>query len=365
MYRLDKFKVDTVDHNSMCGEKERFSVCARIDKLNHKEMSEEFEEYEPTINNLLQKDTLKWIFVGGKGGVGKTTTSCSVAIQLAKVKESVLLISTDPAHNLSDAFSQKFTKTPTRVNGFDNLYCMEIDPTPDQDAPEFVDKQKDMFNFQEIAMAIPGIDEAMSFAEVMKLVQTMKYSVIVFDTAPTGHTLRLLSIPSLLDKAMGKFMDKNFTGIFSSLSGVMGSETSPQNIESKMQENKKIIEEVNTQFKNPEMTTFVPVCIPEFLSLYETERLIQQLTKLDMDVQNIVVNQIVYPESDCGLCQARRKMQQKYIDQINELYMDFHVTKMPLLKAEVRGTPSLSIFSQLLVEPYDGTKQIVLPNQEE
>jgi len=318
----------------------------------------DFEKLEPTLKGIIEKRSLKWIFVGGKGGVGKTTCSCCISIQLAKVRKSVLIISTDPAHNLSDALGQKLTKSPTLVNGFDNLFAMEIDPTQEAEEKEIFHSSTDNEFFRELAYSIPGIDEAMSFAEVMKLVQSMRFETIVFDTAPTGHTLRLLSFPTVLDKGLGKIMKlkSQFSGLFSQLQNMMsGTQTNPEEMQDKMEHTKKIITEVNEQFRNPELTTFICVCIPEFLSLYETERLVQELTKYKIDVDNIIINQVLFPDkgNGCGFCNSRVNMQQKYINQINDLYEDFHVCKLPMLKQEIRGKDQLETFSRWMLNSYE------------
>mmetsp|Transcript_41437 Transcript_41437/g.123801 ORF Transcript_41437/g.123801 Transcript_41437/m.123801 type:complete len:448 (-) Transcript_41437:225-1568(-) len=313
---------------------------------------------DPTLRNVLEQRELKWIFVGGKGGVGKTTCSSSLAVQLAGVRESVLIISTDPAHNLSDAFRQKFTKTPSLVDGFTNLYAMEVDPSPETGEVEGLEWAQDGF-LTELAGSIPGIDEAMSFAEVMKQVQSLDYSAIVFDTAPTGHTLRLLNFPNILEKGLNKLISLKgaMGGMMGQVSRMLGGGAEgdvTEQLLGKVEGMLDIVKQINEQFKNPDLTTFVCVCIPEFLSLYETERLVQELAKYEIDTHNVVINQVIFPDTDGGsrLLEARVRMQQKYLDQFHDLYEDFHLVKLPLLEEEVRGVDALKKFSVNLMAPY-------------
>ncbi|KAJ9659636.1 Golgi to ER traffic- protein [Neophaeococcomyces mojaviensis] len=331
-------------------------------------LSSDDDQLEPTLQNLIDQKTLRWIFVGGKGGVGKTTTSCSLAIQMAKHRKSVLLISTDPAHNLSDAFSQKFGKDARLIEGFTNLSAMEIDPNGSindlisaggdeaQDAMAGLGGMGGMM--QDLAFSIPGVDEAMSFAEVLKQVKSLSYEVIIFDTAPTGHTLRFLQFPTVLEKALEKLsqLSTQFGPMVNSmLGGRLPNGQSLDDITAKMESLRATIAEVNQQFKNADMTTFVCVCIAEFLSLYETERMIQELAGYGIDTHCIVVNQLIFPKKDqnCPQCGARRAMQKKYLDQIEELYDEFNVVKMPLLTEEVRGVERLRGFSEMLVTPFE------------
>jgi len=212
---------------------------------------------------------------------------------------------------------------------------------------------------QDLAFAIPGIDEAMSFAEVLKQVKSLSYETIIFDTAPTGHTLRFLQFPSVLEKALAKVsqLSSQYGPLLNGFLGSQGGLPNGQNLGEMMEKLESLratISEVNGQFKDYNLTTFVCVCIAEFLSLYETERMIQELASYGIDTHSIVVNQLLFPRpgSDCPQCGARRKMQRKYLDQIEELYEDFNVVRMPLLTDEVRGKEKLESFSEMLVKPY-------------
>jgi len=350
---------------------------------------DELDLPDPSLKNIVEQETLQWVFVGGKGGVGKTTSSCCLGIQLAKTRKKVLIVSTDPAHNLSDAFCQKIGREPTPINGFTNLSAMEIDANDDMEsiknsmeqAAGTEDDAGISSLMSELTSSIPGIDEAMSFSELMKQVQNMDYDVVVFDTAPTGHTLRLLSFPTILEKAFGKVMElkDRFGGLIGQASAMMGGGSPAQMqdaIVGRLEETRAVINKVNDAFQNPELTTFVCVCIPEFLSIYETERLVQELSKFGIDSHNIVVNQVLFPEKDaeelgewfeatkdslpkeareiCSKMMARKRMQDKYIGQCFDLYGDdFNVTLMPILDHEVRGVEKLKDFSELLVNPVD------------
>ena len=121
----------------------------------------------------------------------------------------------------------------------------------------------------------------------------------------------------------------------------------------KLESLKVSVEEINDQFRDPTLTTFVCVCIPEFLSLYETERLVQELASYEIDSHNIVINQIIFPEQVQGnrLLLSRVRMQQKYLAQFDELYgEDFHMVKVPLLDREVRGKQDLSNYGKFLIK---------------
>ena len=257
---------------------------------------------------------------------------------------------------------------------------MEIDPTSDAaEAPEGLEGAAGgdgMMSglsgmFKQFGNSIPGIDELLSFAELMRHVQRLEFDVTVFDTAPTGHTLRLLSLPGMIDRLLEKVLGMRAAlgPLLATANTMMPGSGLPSEagVMEKLDEVKKVIDAVQARIHAPKETTFVCVCIPEFLSLYETERLVQELSKFDIDTHNIVVNQVLFSgqgaaggassssghTAGCRRCTTRSLMQQKYMTQIDDLYGDdFNVVKTPLLNEEVRGVAKLQSFGQFLLKQY-------------
>ena len=308
-------------------------------------------KFEETLQNILDQETLKWIFVGGKGGVGKTTVSSSLAVLLAKRGKKILIISTDPAHNLSDAFNQKIGKQPTQIKGFDNLFGLELDPEKDMND---IDKLNEILHVQEkskvegflqnMESTFPGIDEANNLKYMASLLDNKDYDLVIFDTAPTGHTLKLLEMPMIIGKSMEKILELKlqFSPVIDSMGGVLGSDFDQKlnKFFNNMNNLKDFMQKVSDRFKDAERTTFIAVCIPEFLSVYETERLVEILFKENIEIRNVVVNQVLMCEdpNKCKMCKSRIKMQKKYLEKIEEMFEDFHIIKVPLQKNEIRGT---------------------------
>ena len=286
------------------------------------------ETLPTTLEHLTAPDSsLQWIFVGGKGGVGKTTTSCSLAVQLASTPirdadtgalrpRRVLLISTDPAHNLSDAFNQQFGREPSKVENVENLEGVEIDPQGIKDMTQsIIDKLgggsgegaegmgSALGALKDAFLSLPGIDEVSVLVHIMDELKEKRYDLTVFDTAPTGHTLRLLSLPQTVNDTIEKLKSvSGITNLLSQAGTVVSSSTGMTSGE--ITETSKsfvdTIKKVQAQFQDNTKTTFVPVCIPEFLPVYETERLVQELCKYRIDVQAIVVNQVLQTVPVCG-----------------------------------------------------------------
>ena len=320
-------------------------------------------KFDETLQNILDQETLKWIFVGGKGGVGKTTVSSSLAVLLAKRGKKILIISTDPAHNLSDAFNQKIGKQPTQIKGFDNLFGLELDPEKDMND---IDKLNEILHVQEkskvegflqnMESTFPGIDEANNLKYMASLLDNKDYDLVIFDTAPTGHTLKLLEMPMIIGKSMEKILELKlqFSPVIDSMGGVLGSDFDQKlnKFFNNMNNLKDFMQKVSDRFKDAERTTFIAVCIPEFLSVYETERLVEILFKENIEIRNVVVNQVLMCEdpNKCKMCKSRIKMQKKYLEKIEEMFEDFHIIKVPLQKNEIRGTKNIEEFSNFLIK---------------
>ncbi len=313
------------------------------------------------------------LLFGGKGGVGKTTTSASTAVWLADSGLKVLLVSSDPAHSTSDSLGVELGSEPTEVEGVPGLYGLELNPEAklstfmpklgeslsgmsssplasfgglggmfDSSAKDEMASIKEEVDSSELIL--PGLDEAIAFDELLKHVENPLWDVIVFDTAPTGHTLRFLSLPELIEAWSGRLlrMMRVSGGIRSMLFGRKQSDAMKEELE----RFRRRVLHVRRVLSDASTTSFTLVTIPERMGVNETVRASASLNEYELPVTGCLVNRVT-PELDHPFLQRRRSEEQGHIAELKES-LDVHVTTMDLFDSEVQGLERLRDYGLLL-----------------
>jgi len=296
---------------------------------------------------FLRNSHLRLLFFGGKGGVGKTTCATATALRLAErtAQASFLILSTDPAHSLADSLGDI---TPPH-----NLKVIELDAGNSLAAFKKNHTQKlreiasrgtffDEEDINEILdLSLPGMDELMAFLEIAGWVENETYDCIVVDTAPTGHTLRLLAMPVLIKRwlealdallAKHRYMKKLFSGSYQ-----------PDELDKFLFGLANSVKQMEALLQDPKRCCFVPVMLAETLSVTETLRLLEGLKQSKIPVTDIVVNRL-YPESVCLVCSDRHIRQREEFGQLEEKISAYSLWGVPQYLEEICGPAPLEVF---------------------
>ncbi|KAL3693391.1 hypothetical protein R1sor_007042 [Riccia sorocarpa] len=322
----------------------------------------------------------KYYMLGGKGGVGKTSLAASLAVKFANSGHPTLVVSTDPAHSLSDSFAQDLTGgllVPVEGPNLP-LFAMEINPEQTREefrsstqkdggagVKEFMDsmglggwvEQLSELKLGELLdTPPPGLDEAIAISKVVQFMQAPEYSKftrIIFDTAPTGHTLRLLSLPDFLEASIGKILKlkQKIQSATSAVKNFFGQGDGSDTATDKLEQLKQRMIAVREIFRDKDSTEFIIVTIPTVMAVSESSRLRESLQKEEVPVKRLVVNQILPPSSsDCKFCAIKRKDQQRAMDIVkgDANLKDLQLIESPLFDLEIRGVPALTFMGNLV-----------------
>ncbi|MFX1389667.1 MAG: ArsA family ATPase [Promethearchaeota archaeon] len=317
---------------------------------------------------------LKFVMFGGKGGVGKTSSAASSAIWAAEHGRNTLIISTDPAHSLGDSLGVELLPgIPTPIEDIPNLTALEIDPKvkmeelsgltemnplEEMGMGDMMDGMPLLGDLEDLSsMNPPGIDEALAFAKVLEFVETEHdYDLVIFDTAPTGHTLRFLGLPETLSGWIGKLikMRLRIRKMFGAFKRLFSREEKKE--DSSLETLERLHQSIlnaRDDLTNPVKNSFVIVMIPEEMAILETGRLLNELIKYDIPNSNIIVNQLYQdPTELCDFCKGRRDMQQKNLNKIREIFQDKlnkNLIEVPLFKEEIREYEKLKEMGEYLI----------------
>ena len=310
-------------------------------------MDEKMEQKAKMIPSFLADENLKFIFFGGKGGVGKTTSSTSSARFLAgkHPAKKILVFSTDPAHSLSDSFAQEIGDEPTLINRFDNLYSMEMSFQKVYEAfvreYEFelieLAERSSYFGIKHMsnASAILSYPTSFEFMVTLKLIELSnfkEFDLVVIDTAPTGHTLKLLELLNNIKsqfEALGRSQERHRYILTRYYGGYK-----KDRVDKFLDVIKKEVDKLRTVFRS-DKSEFVAVTIAEEMAIWETKRLLKAI-RFIMPNKNIIVNGLSYSDL-CPLCSSRKKEGEEYLDEIAQEFPNHNIIRMPLFPYEIRG----------------------------
>ncbi len=308
----------------------------------------------------------KFLFFGGKGGVGKTTMAAATAIRAADLGHRTLLVSTDPAHSVSDSLDQRIGgETYTEVDNVVNLWAVELDTEDAMRTYSDVISQQDpsgtlsefLGGGDPSSLSPPGADETFAFIQLLEFIQNPEYDIVVFDTAPTGHTLKLLQLPELTESWLYRLikMRRRLGGMISGVKALFGGDApNEQEAFDKLEELRSQVEIARVHLANAKETEFVAVTIPTIMAIWETERLIRALFEVAFPISQIFINQIQPQHPDCTYCSARYASQQESLQKIQDLYSEFDLLEISMFEYEIRGIKRLRELSLLLYqEGYD------------
>lgn len=309
------------------------------------------------MKNLLTKIP-QFLFFTGKGGVGKTSMSCTIAYALAKKGKKVLLISTDPASNLDEVLDIKLASTPTAIKDVNNLFAMNINPVVA--ANEYKEKMVGPYRGILPAAAIEQMEEQLSgactveiagFNEFSRYVGDediiLKYEHIILDTAPTGHTLRLLALPS----AWNDFIANNSTGS-SCLGPVSG-----------LAEYKKLYDNVVKNLKSEEKTLLILVSRAEKLSLMEASKASTELQEQGMKNQHLIINGVFKNDDKDNIAKAFSLKSQDALNTIAQNLQSLEHTQIGFYPKGVVGIESLkAIANEDIAKEFEGSYEKLQEN---
>jgi len=282
----------------------------------------------------------KFLFFGGKGGVGKTTMAATTATWFADQGYSTLIIATDPTVSLSATYEQKISETEiTKIKKIDNLCGLNINPK--KATGVFQARMQGMMqSFDQIlgkdAISSPCVEEMAAFDQFVTFLGDKTYDHVVFDTAPTGHTLRELSMPFDWSIYMTNQI-KNRKELSAALGG--GDENTLEVLRKEKQRYDQAIKSLSDEI----ISAFNLVLLPEKLPIEETARAIEDLSKFGINVASLIVNEVIPTNVLNGnwFLERRRATQEKYFLEIKNRFKDLLRVDVPLFETDVYGVESL------------------------